>query len=64
MCTLSSFDSTLSNLTRLCSVVFRKTFAGFQVNHWSLRLRYYFPDTLNFLSTSAFSSITIERHRR
>ena len=55
---MSFFDSTPSNLTPLCSVVFRKTHAGFQVDHWSLHLRYYFPDTPTFLSTSASLSIT------
>ena len=63
MCTLSSFDSTLSNLTLLCSVVFRKTHARFRVDPRSLRLWYYIPDAPNLLSTSAFSSITVERHR-
>ena len=63
MCTLSSLNSTLSNPTPLCSVVFRKTLAGFRVDHQSLRLRYYFPEAPNFLSTSTFSSITVESHR-
>ena len=63
MCTLSFFNSTLSNLTLLCSVVFRKTHARFRVDCRSLRLRYYIPDAPNFLSTSTSSSITVECHR-
>ena len=63
MCTLRFFDSTLSNLTLLCSVVFRKTHARFRVDRRSLRLRYYILEAPNFLSTSTPSSITVERHR-
>ena len=63
MCTLSFFESTLNNLTLLCSVVFGKTHARFRVDHRSLRLRYYIPDGPNFLSTSTSSSITVGRHR-
>ena len=36
---MSFFDSTLSNLTHLCSVVFGKTHATFRVDRRSLRLR-------------------------
>ena len=61
-CTLSSFDSILSNLTSL-QREFSKTHAGLQVDYWSLSLRFYSPDIPNFLSNSAFSSITVECHR-
>ena len=62
LCTLSFFDSTLSNLTLLCSVVFRKTHARFPVDRRSLHLRYYIPDAPNFPSTSTSSSIAVECH--
>ena len=54
---MSSFDSTLSNLTFL-QRKFLKYHAGFQVDHWNLSLPFYSPDILNFLSTSALPSIT------
>ena len=44
-------------------MVFRKTHAGFQVDHSSLRLRYYSLDIPNFVWTSVLSGITIECHR-
>ena len=55
--------STLGILSPLCSVVFRKTHARFRVDRRSLRLRYYIRHAPNFLSTSTFSSITVECHR-
>ena len=63
LCTLRFIDSTLSNLTSLCSVVFRKTHARFRVDCHSLRLRYYIPHAPNFLSTPTSPSITVKCHR-
>ena len=60
-CTLSSFDSTLSNPTSL-QRGFSETRAGFQVEHWTLHLRFYSLVTPSFLSTSTLSSITMEHH--
>ena len=65
-CTLSSFDSTLSNFTSL-QREFLKTHAWVQIDCRSLRdtfnLRLCHPGMPNFLSTSILLSISAERHR-
>ena len=65
-CTLSSFDSTLSNFTSF-SREFFKPHSSLQIDRWSFRdtvdLQFPHPDIPDFLSTSTPSSITAEHHR-